>query len=179
MQALKRFILGFVLIAGMLVAVAYALPQQVAVARSTVINAPESDIFPYLNNPRKFNEWSPWAARDPNTQFTFSGPETGKGARMAWKSENPDVGEGTQEIVETELNKYVEVALDFGDMGTANATYTLSPSGAGTQVKWGFETDVGNNPMKRWFGLMFERWVGKDYEEGLARLKTLVESGAS
>ena len=178
MRALKRLLIGLILLVGLLVAVAFVLPQQISVARSTVINAPEGDIFPYLNSPRKFNEWSPWAARDPKTEYTFSGPETGKGARMSWKSDNPEVGAGTSEIIESEENKRVKVQLDFGDMGKATAQQELSPSGAGTEVKWGFETDVGNNPIKRWFGLMFERWVGKDYEDGLTRLKKLIESKA-
>ena len=62
-------------------------------------------------------------------------------------------------------------------MGNATATYRLTPAGAGTKVTWGFNTDVGANPFMRWMGLMFDRWVGADYEDGLGRLKKLVESG--
>lgn len=176
MQAIMRLFLGIVLLLGLLVAVAFALPQHVAVARTVVINAPEADIFPYLNNPRKFNEWSPWAARDPSTRYEFSGPEAGVGARMSWESDHPQVGKGAQEIVESRDNELVEIALDFGEMGPATASYALTPSGAGTQVKWAFETDMGNNPLMRWMGLMFERWVGQDYENGLERLRKLVEA---
>lgn len=179
MKAIKRLVLGILLLAALLVAVSFALPQQVAVARSTVINAPEGDIFPFLNSPRNFNKWSPWAARDPNTEYEFFGPEAGVGAGMKWKSENPDVGQGTQKIIESEPNASVKLTLDFGEMGNAEATYVLRPSGAGTEVQWGFETDVGNNPMMRWMGLMFDRWVGKDYETGLAKLKSMVEAGNS
>jgi effector-binding domain-containing protein len=34
------------------------------------------------------------------------------------------------------------------------------------------------NPVMRYMGLMFDTWVGKDYEEGLANLKQIVESQA-
>jgi len=44
-------------------------------------------------------------------------------------------------------------------------------------VKWGFATDMGMNPIARWMGLMMDRWVGADYQKGLARLKDLVEAG--
>lgn len=179
MKAFSRLIIGIFLLAALMAAVAFALPQQVAVARSTVINAPEGDIFPFLNNPRNFNKWSPWAAKDPNTKYEFSGPEAGIGAKMSWKSDSPDVGQGSQEIIEIEPNASVKIALDFGEMGPATASYVLRPSGAGTEVQWHFETDMGNNPLMRWMGLMLDRWVGKDYEAGLKRLKTLVESGAS
>jgi len=49
-------------------------------------------------------------------------------------------------------------------------------------VTWGFDTDVteGQNLfgslMARYFGLLFDRWIGTDYEIGLANLKTLAES---
>jgi hypothetical protein len=178
MHPLKRLVLGVALIAILLVTVAFALPQQITVARSMIINAPESDVYPYVNSLKRFNEWSPWASRDPETQYTFSGPEEGKGAHMEWNSSHPDVGWGIQEIVESEENSFVRVSLDFGEMGKANATYQLKPSGAGTRVVWLFETDVGNNPIRRWMGLMFDRWIGADYEEGLEKLKKVVEAGS-
>lgn len=174
MRGLKRLIFGILLLVLVMVAVAFALPNQVSVERSTVINSLEADIFPYLNNLKKFNSWSPWAARDPETHYVFTGPVRGKGARMEWDSDT--VGTGTMEITATELNKSVMVALDFGVQGKANARYRLSPSGAGTRVTWGFETEVGNNPLKRWMSLLFDRWIGKDYEEGLANLKKVVEA---
>lgn len=179
MRALKRLIFGVFLLALVMAAVAFALPRHVSVERSTVINAPESDVFAYVNNLHKFNEWSPWAARDPEAHYVFSGPDEGVGARMEWDSDHPDVGKGTQEIVESDTNKSVVVALDFGLKGAASASYTLSPAGAGTRITWGLNTDVGNNPLTRWMGLMLDRWIGADYEEGLANLKKIVEAGGA
>ncbi len=176
MQPIKRLVLGVFLLLLLLLIVAFALPQQITVARSTVINAPESDVFAYLNNYRRFNEWSPWAARDPEAKYVFSGPEEGKGARMEWSSDNPEVGSGVQEIIESQPGALVRVSLEFGDMGKGGASFRLEPSGAGTRVVWAFNADTGNNPMQRWMGLMFDRWIGKDYEEGLERLKKLVEA---
>ena len=177
MHPLKRLVMGVVLLVLLLGVVAFALPQQISVARSLDINAPESDVFPYVNSLKRFNEWSPWVARDPEAKYVFAGPDEGKGARMEWSSTHPDVGSGVQEIIESETNSFVRVSLDFGDMGNGNASFQLKPSGAGTRVVWVFDTDVGNNPLQRWMGLMFDRWIGKDYEEGLARLKKVVEAG--
>lgn len=175
MRAIKRLFLGLALLTLVLGAVAFALPRHLTVERSAVINAPESDIFPYLNAPRKFNEWSPWAARDPQTHYAFSGPADGEGARMEWDSDHPEVGKGALEIVESRENRSVTMALNFGPDGLATAQYDLTPAGAGTRVTWGLNTDVGNNPVSRWMGLMLDRWVGEAYEEGLSRLKKLVE----
>ena len=177
MNPIKRLALGLVLLLAVVAAVSFALPRHISVARSVVINAPEPDVFPYLNDYRKFNEWSPWALRDPKTVYTFEGPAEGVGARMTWKSDNPEVGSGSQEIMVSEPNTYLKVALAFDGQGGGVADFTLAPSGAGTKVTWGFSTDVGNNPLMRWMGLMFDRWVGADYEAGLARLGELVERG--
>lgn len=179
MRALKRLLLGVILLTVVMAAVAYALPRHVIVQRSVAVNAPESDIFPYLNDLRRFNEWSPWAARDPETRFEYSGQPQGVGARMQWRSDHPELGEGEQEIVESEPGKRVRVALDFADRGAASAHYELRPAGAGTSVTWRLSADVGNNPVSRWMGLLFDRSVGKDFEQGLARLKELVETDAA
>jgi len=178
MNPLFRLVLGLALLSVMLVGVAFALPQHVTVARSKVINVPESDVFPFVNNPRRFNEWQPWAAKDPETKYEYSGPPSGEGARMAWESSNPDVGSGTHEIVESTQDKQVRIALDFGDMGKGEATYRLEPYGAGTKVVWLFQTDTGNNPLQRWMGLMLDRWLGKDFEQGLENLKKAAESAS-
>ena len=60
-------------------------------------------------------------------------------------------------------------------MGTADAVFSLEGFDGGTRITWGFTTDVGYNPMMRWMGLMFDKWIGADYEAGLASLKELAE----
>ena len=51
----------------------------------------------------------------------------------------------------------------------------LEPAGSGTRVTWGFTSNLGSNPVMRWMGLMFDRWIGPDYEQGLANLKKVAE----
>ena len=177
MRALKRLFLGIFLLLLVMATVAFALPKTVFVQRSIAINAPEQDIFPYLNDFRKINQWSPWAARDPDMRFDFSGQPEGVGARMQWSSDQGNVGEGAQEIVESEPGKLVVVKIDFDQQSSASARYELRPAGAGTRLTWRLNADVGNNPIERWTGLLFDRRVGKDFEQGLARLKELVEKG--
>ena len=59
-------------------------------------------------------------------------------------------------------------------MGRAIASWDLVPSETGTRATWGFRSDLKGIPAK-WFGLMFDRWIGPDYEKGLAKLKTVAE----
>ncbi len=82
---------------------------------------------------------------------------------------------GRQEILEVVDNELVRTALDFGDMGTAEAWWRLIPDGEGTRVIWGLNTDMGAGPVGRWVGLMMDGMIGPDYETGLARLQAAVE----
>lgn len=162
-----------------LVAIAYILPGSVQVQRATVIDAAPGEVFALVNSFENFNQWSPWFERDPDGDYTIEGPGEGVGARMTWASEKPDVGSGSQEIIESVPDRLVRTKLDFGDMGDAKAFFEIEPRGDDrTHLVWGFDTDLGLNPVSRYFGLMFERWIGPDYEHGLAKLKALAEDQA-
>jgi uncharacterized protein YndB with AHSA1/START domain len=153
------------------------LPGEIRVERSAVIPAPPSAVFPYLNAARKFNEWSPWAALDPQTQYAFTGPAEGVGSRMQWQS--AQTGSGSLEIVESVPDQKATYALDFGGMGTAEAVLTLAPEAGGTRVTWGFVSRLPYNPVARWMGNLVGRWMtGSYFEDGLSRLKNKVEKGA-
>jgi len=90
------------------------------------------------------------------------------------------VGSGSQEIIVSEPPHHLQTALDFGEHGTAVAFFDLEPAdGGGTHVTWGFDTDMGMNPIGRYMGLMMDKFVGGDYERGLSNLRDLVESEAS
>lgn len=176
MRWVKRIVTTLVLVLVVAGAAAYLLPGTAKVSRTVVIAATPQQVFPYVSNFRNFNRWQPWAKRDPETRYTYEGPEQGEGHGVMWMSDNPKVGSGTQKITSAVPNKSVEVALDFGDMGKATSAFLLDPRDDGTKVTWTFESQLGANPLKRYMGLMFDRWIGPDYEHGLAALKQLVEN---
>lgn len=175
-MGIVKFILRLVLLLVVVFLIgAVLLPREVTVERTATVNAPAATIFPYVNSMQQTEKWSPWLDIDPDVRLSYSGPETGVGNRLEWQSDHPRVGNGSQEIIASEPDTRVDTALDFGDMGTAQAHFVLEPRGESTEVTWGFVTDTGMNPLMRWMGLMMDRWVGADYEKGLARLKTLAE----
>jgi len=174
---IKKITIGIGAVVGLLLIVGLVLPSKIHVERSITIAAPQGTVFSALNGLREFNKWSPWAKYDPNMTYTFSGPETGVGARMEWQSK--EMGNGSQEIIAVENDQRITVALDFGEMGKATAYYALQPAAASTQVTWGFDEDVGMNLLGRYFGLVMDSMIGKDYEKGLASLKSLLETPAA
>jgi len=110
--------------------------------------ASPATVYGLVGGFKRFNEWSPWARLDPATKYTYSGPETGVGARMEWASANPDVGNGSQEVIDVEPGQRVTSKLDFGM----------------------------DNPTTSTISLVLDRMVGADYEKGLAQLKAVAES---
>ena len=176
MAILKRVTIGLVALIVLVVVMGFLMPRQVHVERSIVINAPQAQLFDALNSFKRFNEFSPWAALDPDTQYTYEGPESGVGAKMSLVSSDPELGSGTNEIVESRSPDLIRTRLNFGGQ-PAEATFTFEPADRTTRVTWGFDGDLGNNPVMRLVGLMFDKWIGEDYEKGLARMKQVMEQG--
>ena len=160
----------------------YLLPSQVHVERSITIDRPAGMIFGILNSYRDYQEWSPWAGRDPQAMFVTSGPESGVGARLSWSGDPQLIGTGWQEIVGSKPYERIDIKLDFDVQGVADTGFLLVPEGDSTRVTWFFDSDVTEGVgfpdsfMARYFGLLFDRWIGGDYEQGLANLKQFAES---
>lgn len=141
------------------------------VTRTAVIPAPAKDIFPLVNNFHEWTKWSPWESVDPTMDRSYSGSDTGIGAKYAW-SGNRKAGSGTMEIVESTEPSTVRIRLEFTKpFKTVNPTFfTFAPSGSGTQVTW---TMTGENKgIGKVFALFMnmDKMVGADFEKGLASL---------
>ena len=175
MRFLRNLLIFLVVVVAILVAGAFVLPDTAHVERSVTIDRPPSQVFTVLDGFRRFNEWSPWFEKDPQAKYTYSGPVAGVGAKSSWTG-NKDVGTGSQTIVESKPYSFIKSALDFGELGQAAGTYTLAPSGDGTKVTWGLDVNAGGKLIGRYFNLLMDSMVGKDYDRGLAKLKTFVEA---
>ncbi len=158
------------------------LPRLVHVERSIEVSRPATEVFDLLNSYQQFTSWSPWASRDPDTQYEYTGPESGVGARLTWTGDPRLVGSGWQEIIESQPWSLIRTRLDFDQQGPAEAYFQLDETPDGVKVTWGFDTDLVEGQgilggfLAKYFGLFFDRWIGSDYEQGLANIKALVES---
>lgn len=175
MRPMMRLVLGLLVLIGIMAGVAFGLPAHVTVTRSKSISAPESIVFPYLNNLHEFSEWSPWQLRDPQLKVTYGGPQLGKGAEVKWTSEKPSVGTGSMQILESEPNHSIDLAVDFNGL-EGTGSYYVVPDGSGSKVTWNFVYESGSSPLKRWKALMLDGFVGAEYSAGLDRLKEKIEA---
>ena len=165
-----------VLIVGVL-AFAATKPDNFRVQRSTSIKAPPEKISAVLSDFRAWDAWSPWEKVDPKMQRTYSGEPRGKGARYAWAG-NSEVGEGSMTITEAQPSR-VALDLDFVKPfeGHNKVVFTLAPKGDATEVTWDMQ---GPSPYITKVIQVFcdmDGMIGKQFEAGLADLKSLAEKG--
>jgi hypothetical protein len=167
--------IGVLAIIGILVYAA-TLSNSFQVQRSLRINASADKIFPLINNMRGMNTWNPFAEADPEIKITYTGPESGKGARYQWTG-NSKVGEGSIEITDVSEPSRVALRLDMLKPleGHNTVVFTLVPSGAETEVTWAMsgERPFIGKVMDAVFNM--DRMVGGQFEKGLAKLKTIAE----
>jgi len=175
-KLLRNLVLGTLALIVAAIVGGFFLPDSARVERSIEIDAAPATVFEVLNSFERFNDWSPWAELDPKTQYSRRGPAQGVGASQAWLSENPSVGSGEQEIIESVANERVKLRVEFTGFDSDNtATYLLLPAGAGTRVIWVYESRFGGNLLARYFGLMLDGMLGPEYEKGLRKLEALLE----
>lgn len=176
MKLLKRLVIGVVALIVILAIAGFLLPSAAHVERSRVIKAAPAAVFAEINSLREFNRWSPWAGLDPNMTVSYSGPASGVGAKMEWAG-NAAVGTGSEEIVESVPDQRVKTALSFGGYDhPSSASFVLTPVAGGTQIVWRYDTDMGYDIISRYFGLLLDHWIGKDYDKGLQSLAHLLEN---
>lgn len=176
---LKKLLIGLgVLLAVFLVVVA-TRPDSYTVSRSVEMAAPPAMVFAQVNDFHKWGAWSPWAKLDPNQKTTFGGAESGTGATYAWEG-NDDVGAGRMTIEDSSPDAKVKIKLEFLKPFPSNAdtSFTFEAAGAGTKATWTMEGH--NNFMSKAFGLFvsMDSMIGKDFEKGLAQMKTVAEAEA-
>ncbi|MBT8052397.1 MAG: SRPBCC family protein, partial [Gammaproteobacteria bacterium] len=162
--------------------VGFFLPKTVHVERAVDIQRPAATVFTLVNSFRSFSAWSPWLQRDPDLDLVISGPQSGKGARMTWRGDPRLVGAGTQEIIESTPWTLVRTRMKIEQMGEAESYFQIIRTSDGVRLVRGFDANLVENLgffaglLNRYFGLFFDRWIGGDYEQGLARIKVLAES---
>jgi hypothetical protein len=153
-----------------------------------------------VNDFHNWGSWSPYEKIDPTMTRRLSGSPSGKGAVYEWEGKGK-AGAGRMEIIEAGPPARLAIKLDFIKPfeGHNVAEFTFAPraretipaatvSGSQgstteivatelrlTEVTWAMS---GPSPlMARVIGLFvdLDRMIGKDFETGLANLKSLTE----
>lgn len=176
---LKTIAIALVVVAGALLAFAATRPDTFRVQRTATIDAPPEEIFALINDFHRWRSWSPYEKLDPAMKRTHSGAASGRGAVYAWESEGK-AGVGRMEITDVSQPSRVTIRLDFVKPFKARNTaeFTLQPNGRATTVTWAMHGP--NLFVGKVMGIFLDmdRMIGKDFEAGLATLKSLAEADA-
>jgi hypothetical protein len=175
----RKILIGVASVAVVLGVIVSLQPATFHVERSVVVNAPAESAFAQVNDFHAWRAWSPWEKLDPQLSRTYSGPPSGTGASYAW-SGNKEVGEGRMTIERSDSPAQIAIKLEFLKpfAATNTATFTFAQSAEGTKVTWAMDGKNGFVAKAMHLVMDMDKLVGKDFERGLAALKTAAEASA-
>ncbi len=174
MMTFFYILIGIILV---LIILGFVAPKDYEVSRSIVIDKDLKEVFQFLKLVKNQDQWSPWKTKDPNMVQSFIGTDGEVGFVAKWKG-NKAVGEGEQEIITIVENEYIDTQLRFFKPWKSESIgHILVDRVDETQtiVTWGFS---GRNKFPMSIFMLFmnmDKMVGKDFEEGLANLKKVLE----
>jgi hypothetical protein len=177
MGIMPLVIIIIVAVIALFVVVVATRPAPFHLERSISVAAPPAEVFVEVNDFRRWAAWSPWEKMDPEMKKTFSGAATGTGARYAWVG-NSKVGEGRMTIDESVEPSLVKLTLEFLKpwQATNVTTFSFVSDAAGTRVTWAMDgKHTGFVPKAFALVVSMDKLVGRDFERGLAALKTVAE----
>jgi len=173
---LKNILIGLVVVLILFLIIVALQPAEYRVVRSGVVTAPTDVVFAHVNDFHKWETWSPWAKLDPGMKQTFEGPPAGAGAIYSWVG-NSKVGEGRMTLVESRPSDLIRIKLDFIKPFASSCIteFLFKPDGPKTAVTWSMSGR--KNFMSKAFCIFMsmDRMVGRDFERGLEKLKSVSE----
>ena len=178
---LAIILIGVAVVLVVFLALVATRPSAYHVERKLEVAAPTDIVFGVLNDLRQFAGvlvlfGTPWEKLDPNMKRTLSGSPSGTGSIYEWDG-NSKAGKGRMEITDAPAPSKVTIKLDFFKPFESHNTaeFKLEPRGDTTELTWAM---YGPNLfIGRVMSIFFDmdKMIGKDFETGLANLKTLAE----
>jgi len=175
MKALKDLAVGLGVLVVLLLVIALFVPKNFSYEKSVTINAPIDSVWKNVNSLTALDKWSPWNDHDPQMKKELTGMDGTVGAKQSWESSI--VGSGSQTIATIEKPTLLETHLNFYKpyKSHGKAYVKLQAEGPGTKATWGM---TGNMPYPMNLMHVFmnmDKMMGKDWDNGLSKLKTLSE----
>jgi effector-binding domain-containing protein len=175
MKKLRKILLFILGISLIIIATGFFLPAKVHVERSLVINALPEDIFEQVNTLKNWEKWSPWLQSESIDQIKYSGPESGVSSGVTWHSADSYIDNARIDVIYSVPYDSLLFMLEFGKNGTSVLKIFFTEENQITKVNYIIESDLGINPVSRWFGLLTDKMVGPDLEKSLMNLSKLMD----
>jgi hypothetical protein len=153
--------------------------KQFLVTRSCAMRAAPQTIFEQIEDLHRWVHWSPWEGMDPSLKRTYSGAAHGVGSLYGW-SGNRKVGAGSMEIVRAAPSTEIDITLRFLKpfKATNQTSFVLTQQGEDTVVKWTMTGPITFVSKIMGIFMSMDKFIGRDFEKGLAQLKVVVEQAS-
>ena len=174
MKILKIILVIVAVVLGTFTIYNATLSKEYSVRRSTTMDVDPALVKQIVSDFSTWPEWSAWFLADSTMEYELGTIYIGEGATYSWTSENS--GSGAMEILELTPSA-METKIDFVGQGTSYGHWEFASTDEGeVKVSWGFS---GEMPLlMRWMGAQMDKWVGPDFESGLANLTAYAEREA-
>jgi len=156
------------------------MPSSYTASSSIVVESTPYNVYPYFADLKNWEKWSPWREKDTSTRYIYSENSYGAGSTMEWDSKNDELGSGKITTVQFKKFHHINYQLDFIKPFESKSGGTISVEKMNdkqSKVTW---TNTGKLswPISRWMGALadIEAMLEKDFNHGLEKMKTLVES---
>ncbi len=145
------------------------LPGTWSAEGSVTLRVPPREVFPYLNDLARWDDWTPWG----DVESTFDGQTAGVGSRRSW--DHPNLGSGSITITESVPDRLVRYRVAVGDGAlSVEGTFVLEPAEEGSTVTWSEAGDFGWNPLMGYTALTMPKSQTAQLERGLTELQRLL-----
>jgi uncharacterized protein YndB with AHSA1/START domain len=177
MRVFQAIVIAVGVLIVLAIAISFCLPNRFSVRRTRLISADPNLIYSRFATPKSWASWSTWSTQGDSTmRYTFSGPDSGVGATMAWTSKK--FGDGHLAIAAADPGREVRYELRMGgtDM-RVHGQVNFEPAAGGTRVTWHDQGDFGANPLWRLFTPMMDGMLGGSFERSLDHLAASLKQG--
>lgn len=174
MARFLEIVMATLLVVALGVVVALFLPATRSYTHTVETNRPINVVFDMLNGFQRFNDWNHMKIIDPAVEFTLSGPASGVGARLDFRSSNPRIGTGSWEIIESVPGERIVFAIDTPAMGH-NKTMRFSFERTGrnqrnVEISKRYRVEYGWNLIGRFAGIYVASNMGRQVQLSLRTL---------
>ena len=178
MKWIKRLLLLILSLIALILVLGVFVPKKFKSERSIQVSLPKDSVYQYLKFLKNQDQFSVWARQDPKMKKTYTGQDGIVGFVSAWESKDENVGTGSMELVKLTPGERIDMHIRFKvPFENEDDAYfeTSSINEENTRVIWGFE---GNTPYP-WNAITYllnmDEVIGKDLDNGLKKLKSVLE----
>jgi len=173
-----RVLLAFLALVGVFLLIGALLPRGYNIESSVVIEAPPSEVFPWVNRLQKWEAWSPISeSRIDGLSAGYSGTPEGEGAIQTWTESR---GSGKMWIENSEPQKLIQYKWRFDGFPDLEGTFEFKQVDSDENqpqclVTWKSVGSLPAGPFYGYFGLIFNSAMTAEYQKSLDRLKQEIE----